>query len=65
MSFLPFPTRLLARASKNENAVRMAATLYGVTVLDTVRARGGVWRSSAISSIALFVLVPVRLRWRP
>jgi uncharacterized membrane protein len=44
VSFLPFPTRLLGESLENESAVRVAATLYGVTLMATAALVAALWR---------------------
>lgn len=44
MSFLPFPTKLLAESVKNEDAGRVATTIYGLTLLVTALVVSAVWR---------------------
>jgi uncharacterized membrane protein len=44
VSFLPFPTKLLAESVKNEDAGRVATTIYGLTLLVTALVVSAVWR---------------------
>jgi uncharacterized membrane protein len=44
VSFLPFPTRLLAQYIAADNAERVAATIYGVTLLCTAGLLSLLWR---------------------
>jgi uncharacterized membrane protein len=44
VSFLPFPTRLLAEYISADNAERVAATIYGLTLLCTVGLLSLLWR---------------------
>ncbi len=44
VSFLPFPTRLLAEYTSDHDAARVAATIYGVTVLSASVLVSILWR---------------------
>jgi uncharacterized membrane protein len=44
VSFIPFPTRLLAEYSDSENASRVATTIYGLTILAVTTTVWGLWR---------------------
>ena len=44
VSFLPFPTRLLAEYTREAKAERVAATVYGITLLLAVTLVSVVWR---------------------
>ena len=44
VSFIPFPTRLLAENSGHDNAARVAATIYGLTPLVAGLLLSVVWR---------------------
>jgi TMEM175 potassium channel family protein len=44
VSFLPFPTKLLAESVKDEDAGRVATTIYGLTLLVTALVISAVWR---------------------
>ena len=44
VSFLPFPTKLLAESVRNEDAGRVATTIYGLTLLVTALVISAVWR---------------------
>jgi uncharacterized membrane protein len=47
VSFLPFPTRLMAEAIHDKNAERAAVVFYGVTLLAISLAVGAMWRAVA------------------
>lgn len=44
VSFLPFPTRLLAESVDHEDAGRVATTIYGLTLLVTAVVLSALWR---------------------
>src|SRR5262245_3600990 len=44
VSFLPFPTKLLAESVNEEDAGRVATTIYGLTLLVTALVLSAVWR---------------------
>jgi uncharacterized membrane protein len=44
VSFLPFPTKLLAESVNDEDAGRVATTIYGLTLLVTAVVLSAVWR---------------------
>jgi uncharacterized membrane protein len=44
VSFLPFPTKLLAESVDDEDAGRVATTIYGLTLLITAVVLSAVWR---------------------
>jgi TMEM175 potassium channel family protein len=44
VSFLPFPTKLLAESVNHEDAGRVATTIYGLTLLITAVVLSAVWR---------------------
>jgi uncharacterized membrane protein len=44
VSFLPFPTRLLAEYLGDDDPARVAATIYGLTLLAAVILLAGLWR---------------------
>lgn len=44
VSFLPFPTRLLAEYLGDDDPARVAATIYGLTLLSTVVLLAALWR---------------------
>ena len=43
VSFLPFPTKLLAGTSRESDAARVASTVYGLNLLATAVAVGVLW----------------------
>ncbi|MBV9322392.1 MAG: DUF1211 domain-containing protein [Chloroflexi bacterium] len=47
VTFLPFPTRLMAQALNNEDAERAAVLFYGATLLASSLALAAVWRAVA------------------
>src|SRR5262245_52282205 len=44
VSFLPFPTKLLAQSVNEEDAGRVATTIYGLTLLITAVVLSALWR---------------------
>jgi uncharacterized membrane protein len=52
VSFLPFPTRLLAEYVSDSEAVRVAATVYGVNLFLTSVALAALWRHVERSGLA-------------
>jgi uncharacterized membrane protein len=44
VSFLPFPTRLLAEYTSDDDAARVATTIYGITVLSAAVLVSILWR---------------------
>ncbi|WP_353510271.1 TMEM175 family protein [Intrasporangium sp.] len=44
VSFLPFPSRLLAGSIGNPDAAKVAATVYGLTLLGSALAMSALWR---------------------
>jgi len=50
VSFLPFPTKLMAEAIHDENAARAAVIFYGATLLVTTLLLSALWGSVALDS---------------
>ena len=51
VSFLPFPTKLLAQYSESDDSARVATTMYGVTIFAAALMTAVMWRYARYSGL--------------